>query len=125
MLIHLVPVCRVRSDRSAQMRAALFRRGDALGLALPCGQSLLLGDAGKHFYQDVVYHVEHPLLTFGQLNHGRGQVNHTHDDVPLLEVPQLLHDMLLAAAEPVEGLYDQRVALAQYGVLERLIPGAL
>ena len=45
--------------------------------------------------------------------------------MPLLEVPQLLHDMFLAAAEPVEGLYDQRVALSQYGVLERLVSVAL
>ena len=46
-------------------------------------------------------------------------------DIVLLEPLQLAVNIGFAAAEPVERLYDKRIAGAQHGRLERLIAGAV
>ena len=46
-------------------------------------------------------------------------------DIVLLEPLQLAVNIGFAAAEPVERLYDKRIAGAQHSRLERLITGAV
>ena len=98
---------------------------DALALPLMDGQALLLGDRAEDFNQNVVDHLEYPFLSRRQVHHGGRQVDHLEMDVVLLEPLQFAVYVGFAAAEPVERLYDKRIAGAQHSRLERLIAGTV
>ena len=85
------------------------------------GQALLFGDRAEDFNQNVVDHLEYPFLPRRQIHHGGRKVDHLEMDVVLLEPLQFAVNVGLAAAEPVERLYDKRIAGAQHSRLERLI----
>ena len=120
-----LPVFRQRRGRPAKVLAAGFRRVDALALALADGQALLLGDRAQHFDQDIVHHVKYPFLPLGQFHHRGRQVNHLEADAVLLKPLQFGADVGFAAAEPVEGFDNQRIAGAQNRGFQRLIAGAV
>jgi len=102
-----------------------FRGVNALTLPLMDGQALLFGDRAEDFNQNVVDHLEYPFLSRRQVHHGGWQINYLKVDIVLLEPLQLAVNIGFAAAEPVERLYDKRIAGAQHGRLERLIAGAV
>ena len=83
---------------------------DALALPLMDGQALLFGDRAKDFNQNVVDHLEYPFLSRWQVHHGGWQINYFEMDVVLFEPLQFAVNVGLAAAEPVERLYDKRIA---------------
>ena len=113
------------SGRPPEVFAFGFRGIDALALPLMDGQALLLGDCTEDFDQNVVDHLEYPFLSRWQVHHGSRQVDHLEMDVVLLEPLQFAVNVGLAAAEPVERLYDKRIAGAQHGGFERLIAGTV
>ena len=98
---------------------------DALALPLMDGQALLLGDRAEDFNQNVVDHLEYPFLSRWQVHHGSRQVDHLEMDVVLLEPLQFAVYVGFAAAEPVERLYDKRIAGTKHGRFERLIAGTV
>ena len=102
-----------------------FRGVNALTLPLMDGQALLFGDRAEDFDQNVVDHLEYPFLSRRQVHHCGRQVDHLKVDIVLLEPLQFAVNVGLAAAEPVERLYDKRIAGAQHGRLERLIAGTI
>ena len=107
------------------MLAFGFRGVDALALPLMDGQALLFGDRAEDFNQNVVDHLEYPFLSRRQVHHGGRKVDHLEMDVVLLEPLQFAVYVGFAAAEPVERLYDKRIAGAQHSRLERLIAGTV
>ncbi len=86
---------------------------------------LLFGDRAEDFNQNVVDHLEYPFLSRRQVHHGGWQINYLKVDIVLLEPLQLAVNIGFAAAEPVERLYDKRIAGAQHGRFERLIAGTV
>lgn len=122
---HFVPVVGKDGGRSAKVFPFGFRGGDAFALTLANGQALLFGDRAEDFNQNVVDHLEYPFLPRRQIHHGGRKVDHLEMDVVLLEPLQFAVNVGLAAAEPVERLYDKRIAGAQHSRLERLIAGTV
>ena len=120
-----LPVVRQGSNWPSEVFAFGLRGIDAFALALANGQAFLLGDRAEDFNQNVVDHLEYPFLSRRQVHHGSRQVDHLEMDIVLLEPLQLAVNIGFAAAEPVERLYDKRIAGAQHSRLERLITGAV
>ena len=120
-----LPVIRQGSGRPPEVFAFGLRGVDALTLPLMNGQALLLGDRAEDFDQNVVDHLEYPFPPRRQVHHGGWQINYLKVDIVLLEPLQFAVNIGFAAAEPVERLYDKRIAGAQHGRLERLIAGTV
>ncbi len=112
-----LPVVRQGSGRPPEVFAFGFRGGDAFALALANGQAFLLGNRAEDFDQNVVDHLEYPFLSRWQVHHGGWQINYLKVDIVLLEPLQLAVNIGFAAAEPVERLYDKRIAGAQHSRL--------
>ena len=74
---------------------------NALTLPLTDGDALLFGNRAKDFYEDVVYHVEYPLLPFWKLHHSGREVDDAEANAVLLEILQLVSDIHFVAAESV------------------------
>ena len=120
-----LPVIRQGSGRPSEVFAFGLRGVNTLALPLMDGQALLFGDRAEDFNQNVVDHLEYPFLSRRQVHHGGWQVDHLEMDIVFLEPLQFAVNVGLAAAEPVERLYDKRIAGAQHGRLERLIAGTV
>ena len=105
-----LPVVRQGSGRPPEVFAFGFRGVNALTLPLMDGQALLFGDRAEDFNQNVVDHLEYPFLSRRQVHHGGWQINYLKVDIVLLEPLQLAVNIGFAAAEPVERLYDKRIA---------------
>lgn len=108
-----LPVIRQGSGRPSEVFSFGFRGVNALTLPLMDGQALLFGDRAEDFNQNVVDHFEYPFLSRRQVHHGGWQINYLKVDIVLLEPLQLAVNIGFAAAEPVERLYDKRIAGAQ------------
>ena len=105
--------------------ASCLRRGVPFRLPLPGEGPFFFGHGAQHFDQDVVDHIENPILAFRQILHGGGQFNRLYPDAEPAKILQLRFDIRLAPAEPVKGLHHQRVTGGQHGLFQRRIARAV
>ena len=120
--VDLMPIIRIGCFRPAQMLPFFFGCCNTLRLALKGTHPLLFCNAGQNFDQDIIDHIEDPVLLLRQLDECGGNIQDLYPDMMFLKILKLRLDMALVSAEPVQRHDHQGIPLPKQMVLEHLVP---